>query len=71
MMKLMTLTAMIDAAHGHAGPATVTGVFPRHVRRAGLASDDCQRKRDVRFTPMSRHRQRGWSCLKSANWRHR
>jgi hypothetical protein len=35
MMKLMTLTAMIDAAHGqNAGPATVTGAFPRHVRRA-------------------------------------
>jgi hypothetical protein len=30
-MKLMTLTAMIDAAHGQsAGPATVTGAFSRH-----------------------------------------
>jgi hypothetical protein len=38
LMTLMTLTAMI-----HAGPATVNGVFPRHVRRAGLASDDCHR----------------------------
>ena len=35
MMKLMTLTAMIDAAHGqNAGPATVTGAFPHHPRRA-------------------------------------
>jgi hypothetical protein len=30
MMKLMTLTAMIDAAHEPRGPATVTGVFPSH-----------------------------------------
>jgi hypothetical protein len=34
MMKLMTLTAMIDAAHRqNAGSATVTGAFQRHLRR--------------------------------------
>jgi hypothetical protein len=32
MMKLMTLAAMIDAAHGqNAEPATVTGAFPRRL----------------------------------------
>jgi len=37
MMKLMTLTAMIDAAHGqNAGPATVTGAFPLHLRRTQI-----------------------------------
>jgi hypothetical protein len=37
MMKLMTLTAMIDAAHGqNAGPATVTGAFPFHLRRTQI-----------------------------------
>jgi hypothetical protein len=66
-MKLMTLTAMIDARHGtrpNAGSPRITGAFPcclRQTSNGRLASDDCQRWRDVCYTLMGRHRQRGGS----------